>query len=177
MNTTRTLTIAALTASTLLIAGCTSSSSDSKPQAAPSTASSAPAPAPAAMDAAAAFKVVAAAVPTATGNAPVTAESDPNHLLGRPGQYTSKVTFADTRIKTADTEGLQPGDVQLGGSIETFTTPTEAQARAAYIQAATKTIPALAEYDYVHGVHVIRVSHYLTPTQAGEYKTAADKLP
>lgn len=34
---------------------------------------------------------------------------------------------------------------------------------------------ALAEYDY--DTAIIRVSHYLTPAQAGEYETAAKNLP
>ena len=30
-----------------------------------------------------------------------------------------------------------------------------------------------AEYDSVSGTVLVRVSHYLTPTQAADYKTAA----
>nr|WSW58057.1 hypothetical protein OG513_05435 [Streptomyces sp. NBC_00998] len=176
---TRTTRLAALAVGTaLLAAACSSpSSSDSKPQPAPPAAASSSSVAQPAADAATAFKKIAAAVPSATGSTPVTADNDPNHLLGRPGQYTSKITFGDSRIKPADTQGLEPGDVQLGGAIETFASNTEAQARATYIQAATKALPTLTEYDYVHGIHLIRVSHYLTPTQAEEYRTAAGKLP
>lgn len=35
---------------------------------------------------------------------------------------------------------------------------------------------ALAEYDYVHDTVLVRVSHYLTPDQAAEYKAAVDTL-
>jgi hypothetical protein len=106
----------------------------------------------------------------------VTATNDPNHLLGRPSQYTSKVTFADTRIAAADVEGAEKGDVERGGALEVFADPSDAEARAKYIQAVTKSLPALSEYDYVHGTVLVRVSHYLTPTQAAEYKTAAERL-
>jgi hypothetical protein len=37
----------------------------------------------------------------------------------------------------------------------------------------TKSLPALAEYDYVHGSVLVRVSHYLTPEQAAQYESAA----
>ncbi|MEU1077061.1 MULTISPECIES: hypothetical protein [unclassified Streptomyces] len=171
MQRTTILAIAVLLAAT----GCSSSDDkpDSEPNAATSTASS---PAKA-RDAGVVFTSLAAKIPTAKRGATVTAENDPNHLLGRPGQYTSKITFTDTRIKKADTEGLDAGDVSRGGAIETFTTPDEAQARTKYIQTVIKGMPALAEYDYVHGASVIRVSHLLTPAQAGEYQKVAGGLP
>ncbi|MER6075858.1 hypothetical protein ABT187_45345 [Streptomyces sp. NPDC001817] len=97
-------------------------------------------------------------------------------MLGRPGQYSSKVTFTDARIKASDLEFTKPGDVERGGALEVFGDAAGAKARAAYIQAVTKSMPALAEYDYVHGTVLVRVSHYLTPVQAAAYKTAADGL-
>ncbi|MFD9415119.1 hypothetical protein ACFWC9_10405 [Streptomyces goshikiensis] len=177
MSQTRTMRLAVLAAgTTLLVVGCSASGSgDSKSR--PAQSSAAPSASRPAADAAGAYKAIAANVPSAANSAPITAESDPNHLLGRPGQYTSKITFSDSRIKAADTEGLEPGDVALGGAVEVFANPADAQARAAYIQTVTKGMPALTEYDYVHGSTLIRVSHYLTPGQAGEYETAADKLP
>ncbi|MFK0222185.1 hypothetical protein ACIQWN_28845 [Streptomyces vinaceus] len=175
MNRTTHLALAASTA--LLLAGCTSpQAADSKAQPAAPAAASSAAPKPAS-DASSTYKAIAAAVPSATGNTPVTADNDPNHLLGRPGQYTSKITFKDSRIKTADTEGLQPGDVSLGGAIEAFTAPAEAEARANYIRTVTQGMPMLTEYDYVHGTNLIRVSRLLTPEQAGDYEKAAAKLP
>lgn len=98
------------------------------------------------------------------------------HLLGRPHQYTSKITFTDSRITTADTEGLEADDLQRGGSIETFATPADAKTRHDYIQAATSTIPALTEYGYLHGNTLIRVSHFLTPAQAADYEKAVENL-
>lgn len=37
-------------------------------------------------------------------------------------------------------------------------------------------MPALAEYNFVHGTILVRVSHSLTPAQAAAYKAAVDKL-
>ncbi|WP_055491690.1 hypothetical protein [Streptomyces sp. TP-A0356] len=133
-------------------------------------------PAASKLDATSAFKQLSAAVPTAKLSGTVTADNDPNHLLGRPNQYTSKITFTDSRIKASDVQFTKPGDVDRGGAIEVFTDPTDAAARAKYIQAVTKSMPALAEYDYVHGTVLVRVSHYLTPAQAAAYKAAADGL-
>ncbi|GHE76355.1 hypothetical protein GCM10018782_57530 [Streptomyces griseoaurantiacus] len=106
----------------------------------------------------------------------VTAANDPNHLLGRPNQYTSKVTFTDARIKAADVSGTEKGAVERGGAIEVFANSSAAQARAKYIQAVTKSMSALAEYDYVHGAVLVRVSHFLTPDQAAAYKSAANGI-
>ncbi|MFJ2719949.1 hypothetical protein [Streptomyces sp. NPDC087437] len=68
------------------------------------------------------------------------------------------------------------GAVERGGAIEAFTSPEDAQARAQYIESVTKSMPTLAECDYVHGSILVRVSHYLTPKQAAEYEAAANGL-
>ncbi|MEU8033481.1 hypothetical protein AB0C13_33465 [Streptomyces sp. NPDC049099] len=128
------------------------------------------------MTASTAFTRLSTKVTTAKLSGTVTAASDPNHLLGRPGQYTSKVTFTDNRIKAADVEGTEKGDVERGGAVEVFGSSADAATRAKYVEAVTKSMPALAEYDYVHGTVLVRVSHYLTPKQAAEYKTAVDGL-
>jgi hypothetical protein len=174
MNHTRTATVIALAAAGLLLAGCSGSTpkADGRPATAASTNASTAGEPASTNDADGAFKAIAVAVKTAKLTGTVTAENDSNHLLGRPGQYTSKITFSDSRIKTADTHGVKAGDVQLGGSIETFANNADAQTRAKYIQTVTKNIPALIEYDYVHGASVIRVSQLLTPAQAKEYDTA-----
>jgi hypothetical protein len=125
-----------------------------------------------ALTAAQAFQEIATAVPTAKLSGAVTAANDPNHLLGRPNQYTSKVTFTDSRVSKSDADGYQPGDVELGGAIEVFPDAADAQARARYIETVTRAMPALTEYDYVHDTVVVRVSRYLTPAQAADYKTA-----
>jgi hypothetical protein len=123
-----------------------------------------------------AFDKISASVTSAKLSGTVTAENDPNDLLGRPSQYTSKITFSDSRIAADDVSGTDKGDVDRGGAIESFATADDAKTRAEYIQAVTKGMPALSEYDYVQGTTLVRVSHYLTPKQAGEYKTAVADL-
>jgi hypothetical protein len=104
-----------------------------------------------------------------------TAETDPNHKLGRPGGYTAKVSWTDTRIKRADAHDTRRGSVERGGSIEQFTNSGDAKDRAKYIQSVEKGVEFLCcEYDYVVGNSVIRVSNLLTPKQASMYKAAAD---
>jgi hypothetical protein len=127
-------------------------------------------------DAAYAWATIHAAVPTSRFTLTVTEANDGNHLIGRPHQYTSAIKFSDSRIKPSDVEGSDPDDVDRGGGIEVFASRDDAQARAAYIQAIAKAAPMFAEYDYVHGNTVIRVSHYLTPAQAAEYDKAAAGL-
>lgn len=168
-------TLAATALATTLLTGLTAcgngtSNSGSNSSQKPSATTSKP------LTADAAFASISGKISSAKLSGTVTAENDPNHLLGRPNQYTSKVTFTDSRVKASDVSGTEKGDVERGGAIEVFANPTDAEARAKYIQAVTKSMPAFTEYDYVHGTVVIRVSHYLTPTQAASYKTAAAHL-
>lgn len=164
---TTTATVAVLLAA---LTACSNSSNGATHTTKPTSA------APKPLTASSAFTQIAAKVSSAKLSGTVTAANDPNHLLGRPGQYTSKVTFTDSRIKASDVEGTEKGDVDRGGAIEAFASPSDAKARATYIQAIAKSLPAVAEYDYLHGTVLVRVSHYLTPAQAAEYKTATDGL-
>ncbi|MGW7383302.1 hypothetical protein [Streptomyces sp. NPDC054794] len=155
----------------VVLTACSSNSPSNQPSDAKAAT-----PASRPLTAAAALTGITAAVPSAKKSGVVTADNDPNHLLGRPNQYTSKVTFEDTRIPGDQVSGTEKGDVERGGAIEVFGSPADAKARATYIQAITKSMPALAEYDYVHGTILVRVSHYLTPKQATGYKSTADML-
>lgn len=165
----------------LTLAGCSSTASSPAPAAVsgPAPASGSPSPAAppkAALDAVQALAELTKTVPTAKQNIVITETNDRNHLLGRPGQYTSKVTFTDSRVKPEDVERLDQDDVERGGIIEVFTTPAEAKARGDYIQSVVKSMPAFLEYDYPHGVYLVRVSKYLTPSQAAEYDKAGATL-
>jgi hypothetical protein len=105
-----------------------------------------------------------------------TAENDLNHLLGRPGQYTGKLNFKDTRITS--TEEGPAISVTDGGSIEVFGSVSDATKRFTYLQALSTSGNALfAEYEYLDGVAILRVSTKLTPDQASAYKTALQALP
>jgi hypothetical protein len=102
-----------------------------------------------------------------------TAATDPNKLLGRPGGYTSKADFTDQRAKpNLDDE------VQHGGSVEVYKDPAAAKKRDEYIAKILEGMPAFgAEYHYVKGGILLRVSGALTPEQAAEYEAALNKLP
>jgi hypothetical protein len=162
-------------AAVILLAGC-SSTATSPSSGAPASPAAAKSSASKPLTATTALEAIAVSVKSVKLTGTVTAANDSNHLLGRPSQYTSKVTFSDSRISKGDASVFSKGDVELGGAIEVFGSPDDAKARAKYIQTVTKSMPGLAEYDYVHGSIVVRVSRFLTPAQAGEYKAAAAKL-
>jgi hypothetical protein len=90
-----------------------------------------------------------------------TATTDPNHLLGRQGEYTSKVNWgSDGTDQTAAT----------GGSIEVFADAADAQARLQYLQAFKP--PFGDGYDYLTGTALLRLAAGYTPTQAATLKAA-----
>src|SRR5262249_16257173 len=97
-----------------------------------------------------------------------TAENDLHKLLGRPGQYTSKVNFQDTRLQTAGNST----DVDAGGSVEVFPNDQSAANRKTYITGLAKGLPALTENDYLKGGILLRISKELTADQAGQYEAA-----
>lgn len=165
MRTRTTATIAATTLLGAALAGCGARDNDNaKAQSTTLTT------------AVSAWNTLHAEVPTSSFNRTVTAANDSNHLLGRPHQYTSAIKFKDRRVQGDDIVASDRYDVAWGGGIEVFSNNDDAKARAKYIQAVTKSMPMWAEYDYVHGPVLIRVSHYLTPEQAKEYDTAAARL-
>lgn len=99
-----------------------------------------------------------------------TAETDPNHLLGRPNQYVAKASWHDTRLPTPS--DLQSIEVSDGGGIEVWPDAAGAQRRADYITSLGKGAAFLVEYDFVLGRTLLRVSKGLTPEQADAYKNA-----
>jgi hypothetical protein len=104
------------------------------------------------------------------------AANDLNHDLGRPGQYTGKANFKDTRIASPE----QGAEILVadGGSIEVFADTTDAAHRFAYLQALSKSgVPQFVEYEYLDGVAILRISSKLTPDQAAAYQAALKALP
>ncbi|GAA4963875.1 hypothetical protein WHI96_19225 [Pseudonocardia tropica] len=101
----------------------------------------------------------------------VTAENDPNKLLGRPNGYTSAMAFTDSRVPT-DPFPPAPGSIEAGGKVEVFESEDTAQARVEYIQQVTKGAPMLGEYIYRSGPVVVRVASGLTPDQAADFESA-----
>ncbi|MGI8817072.1 MAG: hypothetical protein ACR2G2_17795 [Pseudonocardia sp.] len=119
---------------------------------------------------------IAQRIPTVRKTVVVTAENDPNKLLGTPNAYTSKTEFIDTRLD----QGVDVvGGVPAGGSVEVFADKSKAEARRDYLRGAAvaeSATAAAAEYAYVSGPILLRVSHNLTPFQAAEYQAALDKI-
>jgi len=100
-----------------------------------------------------------------------TVSTDPNHLLGRPGQYISKVNFHDRRL-TRSTSFAVSG----GGSVETFERTRDAERRFEYLRAVTDTSPLFGEYHYLEGRVILRLSFDLTPLQAKSYEDTFQRL-
>jgi hypothetical protein len=149
----RQIAICAVIAAALAFAGCGSSSSTgAKPTSSASQIVG---------------KLKAAGLPV-THTVVYTAASDPNHLLGRPNGYTSKASWADSRLGNA----VALSAVAHGGSVEVYSSAGGAQARAKYIAGIGARATSLNEYDYVSGSELLRLSAALTPTQAQRYARA-----
>lgn len=101
-----------------------------------------------------------------------TAESDPNHLLGRPGSYTSKVAWRDTRI----TDSAETG-VGAGGSVEFFPDAAGARQRGEYVSKIAASSPLFTEYTMAQGRIVLRLSKVLTPEQVEQYRAVLSEIP
>lgn len=110
----------------------------------------------------------------------LTATNDPNKLLGRPGQYTGKAFFHDTRLP-AEKNSLHPElmDSDSGGSVEVFASEADAKRRAEYVRSITQGNALFAEYSYLHGTVFIRVTKKLTPEgpTGSHWRSAARTRP
>jgi hypothetical protein len=98
--------------------------------------------------------------------------TDPNHEMGRQGGYTSKVAWVDPRAVEAGAgnPASDRGGTEFGGGIEVFPTAAGAKARYQYLRGFK---PPLGDgYDYLSGAAILRLSQYLTPTQAHAYEAA-----
>jgi hypothetical protein len=112
-----------------------------------------------------------------------TASNDPNELLGRPNEYTSKASFADKRVPPSypakDGDCMSPpsaicfNGVAYGGEVEVFPTADLALARYQYLRSFH---PFLDEYEFVFGDAVLRLSGGLTRSQANSYKGLFDAI-
>jgi hypothetical protein len=168
------VTILAVQAIGLALAGCSSSQRGSTTTvtvtASPSTSAVTHQPARAA---ALAARLKAAGLPV-SGLIVYTAATDPNAMLGRQGGYTSKVAWVDQRAEKAGAgkpvTADEHGDVSYGGGIEVFPTAAQARQRGDYIRGFGQ--PLADGYDYTDGGALLRLSQYLTPAQARAYKAA-----
>jgi hypothetical protein len=120
-------------------------------------------------------KLQAAGLPI-TDSVLITEDNDPNNLIGRPGQYTSKVVFADPRTGVALDEATP--DNGSGGSVEVFADAAAAKTRSDYIQKSLAALGPVAgtEYDYLTGAALVRVAGALLPSEAAHYETAVKAM-
>lgn len=112
------------------------------------------------------------AIPEAENPVTITEDNDPNDLIGRPGQYVAAVSLHDSRMEC----GTDDLDVSCGAKIEEFGSADDAEKRRDYIAEVTEGIGALAEYDYLLGTVLLRVSGDLKPSEAAEYEAALQEL-
>lgn len=133
----------------IALAGCGSPAASSLSAGAAATSSAAPAAPVAARPATASALARSMGV---KGFTAYTAETDPNKLLGRQREYTSKINWK-------------------AGSIEVFTGHADAASREQYLE--NFTCPIGDGYDYLGGAALLRLSCDVTPSQA---KTAEKKF-
>ncbi len=93
--------------------------------------------------------------------------TDPNHLLDRPGGYTSIVAWADPAAMKAGAGSPGSGGAEFGGGIEVFPDAADAQARYEELKGLK---PFGDGYDYLAGTAILRLSKFLTPAQARRYE-------
>lgn len=165
----------ALAAVAVLVAACGGTSAGTEQHAAPAThAAVSPSAATLARD-------------LAHAGLPVTrlmvfnAQTDPNNELGRQGWYTSKVQWTDPRAVAASRHQQEfppgsKGDVAWGGGIEGYPSAGGARARYEYLRSFQGGILGDG-YDYLAGTAVLRLSNFLTPSQAAAYRQRSPARP
>ncbi len=97
------------------------------------------------------------------------AATDPNHLLGRPGYYTSKTNFRDSRHDSDNADGDD-------NTIEVFSTAQAALQRKQYVDRVTKGIPFLAQYQILRGRILVRLDRVMLPEEVQEYEAALNTI-
>jgi hypothetical protein len=101
-----------------------------------------------------------------------TAKTDPNHLLGRPGYYSSKTDFRDKRYYSDEISEWE-GD---NHTIEVFPSAAAALSRKKYVERVTKDVPFLTQYLILRGRILVRFDRVMTPDEVQEYSDALDKM-
>lgn len=90
------------------------------------------------------------------------AQTDPNGLLGRQGEYTSKINWGASTSEDSN------------NSIEVFFTAADAKARLAYLQGFRP--PFGDGYDQLKGVYLLRLSSDWTPAKAARIEAQFDQI-
>lgn len=92
-----------------------------------------------------------------------TAETDLEHLLGKPNQYIEKADWIDTRIKENSI------DNQVGGVIEVFETFDALEKRNKQFEEIERKF-GIKNYHYIHKNVLLGLDSILTPQQASDYE-------
>ena len=96
----------------------------------------------------------------------LTAQTDPNRLLGRPNQYIAKINWRDSRVEQGAASSVPA--IESGGSIELFAREADRVGRENYIRGLAKKSVS-TDYIFTSQLVLLRVSKFLTPDQADEY--------
>ena len=108
-----------------------------------------------------------AAVPSITAVTEATEANGGAEFLGQPGQSISAAWIADTSAAAPE------NSVAGGGVVEVFASEAEAEARLTALREYLAQRPAYrAEYQYLRGPVLLRVTGKATPEQAALYEQA-----
>lgn len=113
----------------------------------------------------------------ATDPVVTTPETDPVMLLGRPGQYLERATFALPGGEPVPNESGDRGE--RGGVVEVWPDEASARRRASFIERAQAAAGGLVgtEYHYVRRGVLVRVSGRIAPAVANRVAAAVAALP
>jgi hypothetical protein len=115
-------------------------------------------------------KAMQKSLPDVVDTVVMTENNDVNNLIGRPGQYDAGVFLASKAMGcTSDYNEL---DTACGAKLERWPTPAAAKARMKDIQKKLRTYGLGAEWDYLGGRVLLRVSGDIKPSLATKYETA-----
>lgn len=100
-----------------------------------------------------------------------TEQSDPNNLLGRPGQYVGKVNFSDKRIEKTSRD-------KQGCTVEVFASLTDMENRKSYLNAVTgpTSVGPGKQYIYAHKNALLRLEFAMLPKDAAVYEQVLKSL-
>lgn len=104
-----------------------------------------------------------------------TAETDPNHKLGRPNEYIASAKFEDKNVEQIK---QTPPEIEVpeGGIIEIFNNPQDLEVRKKYIESVFESMPMLKQYMIAKGNVLLRLEYKITPENAKKYELSLEKV-
>ena len=104
--------------------------------------------------------------------------TDPNKLLGRPGEYLGKADFVDSRIEMNKNPYMSEA-LKEGGTLECFAKAADCDARYDYLCSMNGIelgVFGANAYLYKYERAIFRVSYQLPPADAAAYQQAMDGI-